>query len=90
MDECKPLRGGGAGAVYGGGGQEGGGGAETHEVKLATLTPGSTFGEVALRFHCPRTATVRATTDCVMLQLGREVGPGGYRSPRCRIILNTY
>ena len=41
----------------------------TREVKVTSLGPGKSFGEVALRFRCPRTATVRSVSDCVLLKL---------------------
>lgn len=44
----------------------------TSEAKVTTLGAGKAFGEVALRFRCPRTATVRAAADCVLLKLGRD------------------
>jgi len=47
-----------------------GGGAR--ETAVTALGVGASFGEVALRFHCPRTATVRAASDCVLLKLGRD------------------
>jgi CRP/FNR family cyclic AMP-dependent transcriptional regulator len=42
------------------------------EVKLATLSPGSFFGELSLLDGGPRTATVRAETPASVLSLGRE------------------
>lgn len=45
---------------------------QTSEAKVASLGAGKAFGEVSLRFECPRTATVRATTDCELRKLGRE------------------
>jgi CRP/FNR family cyclic AMP-dependent transcriptional regulator len=38
--------------------------------KVATLGPGTTFGELALLDHGPRTATVTAATDLKVLVIG--------------------
>ncbi|MEW6433969.1 MAG: mechanosensitive ion channel family protein [Myxococcota bacterium] len=39
---------------------------------VATLGPGDTFGEMSLLTGAPRAATVVATEDCVVLELGRD------------------
>ena len=47
------------------------GGARGEERRLATLGPGSLFGEAALLTHEPRNATVRALESCTLLALRR-------------------
>lgn len=42
-------------------------------IVLATLEPGSCFGEVALIGICPRTATVRAVAHSAALRLSNRV-----------------
>jgi len=42
------------------------------EHRLATLDTGGFFGETALLHPQPRTATVRALSPCIMLELSRE------------------
>jgi ABC-type bacteriocin/lantibiotic exporter with double-glycine peptidase domain/CRP-like cAMP-binding protein len=42
------------------------------EVSLAALGPGDSFGEMALLERGPRTATVRASSDVLVLRLERE------------------
>lgn len=37
-----------------------------------TLGPGANFGDIALMYNCPRTATIRAKTDCVVFSLERR------------------
>lgn len=41
--------------------------------KVATIGKGRCFGEVALMFNCPRTATIVSTTPVVLYALGRPV-----------------
>jgi len=43
------------------------------ELVLAFVEPGCCFGEVALIGICPRTASVRALTDCRALKLSNRV-----------------
>ena len=43
-----------------------------HEVKLASLGPGDFFGELSLLDGGPRTATVRAENDAILLSLSRH------------------
>ena len=50
---------------------------EDEERNLATLGPGSVFGEAALLTESPRNATVRALEPCELLALG---GPTSWRS----------
>ena len=45
---------------------------QKREILLATRGPGEVFGEIALVFDSPRTATVRARTDTSMIGIGRE------------------
>ena len=40
--------------------------------KVATLGPGSVVGELSLLYHGPRTASVVADTDCVMLVISQR------------------
>lgn len=42
-------------------------------VELATLGPGSIFGELALFEHRPRFADVQAVTDCVLLKISEPM-----------------
>jgi CRP-like cAMP-binding protein/Fe-S-cluster-containing dehydrogenase component len=41
--------------------------------RLAALEPGDLFGEMTCMNYYPRSATVRATTDCVVLEMLRNV-----------------
>jgi uncharacterized membrane protein len=43
-----------------------------HEVKIAVLGPGDFFGEISLLDGGPRTATVRAEGDVILLSLSRH------------------
>ena len=40
------------------------------EFVLQRMAPGDCFGEMALMDLCPRSASVRAETDCVAIELG--------------------
>jgi uncharacterized membrane protein len=42
------------------------------EVAVSKLGPGGFFGEISLLDGGPRTATVRTTSDCILLTLGRD------------------
>eukprot|EP01112_Ceratiomyxa_fruticulosa_P010497 TRINITY_DN277_c1_g1_i1.p1 TRINITY_DN277_c1_g1~~TRINITY_DN277_c1_g1_i1.p1 ORF type:complete len:732 (+),score=165.11 TRINITY_DN277_c1_g1_i1:186-2198(+) len=42
------------------------------DVVVATIGSGKSFGEIALMYNCPRTATVKAKTDAVCWGLGRN------------------
>jgi CRP/FNR family cyclic AMP-dependent transcriptional regulator len=42
------------------------------EVELARMGPGQIFGEMALVFDAPRTASVRATEDCNLIVITRR------------------
>lgn len=48
--------------------------------QLAALPPGTLLGQVALIDRAPRTATVCARTDAVLLELGRDVFEGLLRA----------
>uniref|UniRef100_A0A6B2L149 Cyclic nucleotide-binding domain-containing protein n=1 Tax=Arcella intermedia TaxID=1963864 RepID=A0A6B2L149_9EUKA len=39
---------------------------------VATLTPGCSFGEIALMYGCPRTATIKTKTQCKLWVLDRN------------------
>jgi cAMP-dependent protein kinase regulator len=41
------------------------------DVVVATIGSGKSFGEIALMYNCPRTATVRAKTDCILWGMSR-------------------
>ena len=43
-----------------------------NEVMVATLEVGRSFGELALLYNTPRTATVRAVEACVVYSLDRD------------------
>lgn len=43
-----------------------------HELKVAELGPGDLFGEMALINNEPRSASVRAITDCTLTVISRE------------------
>ncbi|HSI37110.1 MAG: DUF1003 domain-containing protein [Phycisphaerae bacterium] len=43
-----------------------------HEITLAMLAAGDFFGEISLLDGGPRTATIRAQTDCILLTLTRH------------------
>ena len=47
-------------------------GAEGDEVMLGSLMAGDFFGEMALLFHEPRSATLRAITPCTLYELSRR------------------
>ena len=69
-----------------------------YDNPIAELGPGDLFGEMTCMSYYPRSATVRAKTDCVMLEMLRNVLDilqrnktfreqldRNYRSPRARI-----
>ncbi|XP_068914861.1 cGMP-dependent protein kinase, isozyme 2 forms cD4/T1/T3A/T3B isoform X2 [Tenebrio molitor] len=39
---------------------------------LSTLTPGKVLGELAILYHCQRTATIKAATDCKLWAIERQ------------------
>jgi cAMP-dependent protein kinase regulator len=41
-------------------------------VKVITVGPGNSFGELALMYNCPRAATVTAQTDTVLWAVDRK------------------
>ncbi|GBG27504.1 cAMP-dependent protein kinase regulatory subunit [Hondaea fermentalgiana] len=41
-------------------------------TKVLTYNDGSSFGELALMYNCPRAATVKATSPCVLWALDRQ------------------
>ena len=43
------------------------------ELKLRTMTKGEIFGEIALFDHMPRSATVKAVGDAVVLSIDKKV-----------------
>mmetsp|Transcript_17079 Transcript_17079/g.33429 ORF Transcript_17079/g.33429 Transcript_17079/m.33429 type:complete len:380 (-) Transcript_17079:131-1270(-) len=43
-----------------------------NETKVLSYSGGSSFGELALMYNCPRAATVKATSDCVLWALDRQ------------------
>lgn len=45
---------------------------EEGEKFLKNYTMGESFGELALLYNCPRAATIKANTDCVLFSLDRE------------------
>lgn len=45
---------------------------QNREILLAKRGPGEVFGEIALVFDSPRTASVRARTDTQLVSIGRE------------------
>ncbi|KAH7819330.1 putative camp-dependent protein kinase type I-beta regulatory subunit [Monocercomonoides exilis] len=52
-------------------------------VKVGHLSDGDAFGEIALMQNCPRTATIRATSDCVLWAITR----GTYRQVMMQTVL---
>ena len=44
-----------------------------YDKPIAELNPGDLFGEMTCMSYYPRSATVRAKTDCVMLEMLRNV-----------------
>jgi CRP-like cAMP-binding protein len=44
-----------------------------YDNPIAELNPGDLFGEMTCMSYYPRSATVRAKTDCVMLEMLRNV-----------------
>ena len=42
------------------------------ETYLKTYEAGEAFGELALLYSCPRAASIKAKTDCVLFSLDRE------------------
>lgn len=47
---------------------------EDGQTVFATMSDGAFFGEIALVFRCPRTATIRTTSPCDLFVLSQEVG----------------
>ncbi|PZQ48100.1 MAG: cyclic nucleotide-binding protein [Micavibrio aeruginosavorus] len=46
---------------------------EDQELEVARLGPGEIFGEMAVVFDGPRTASVRALTDCNLIVISRQI-----------------
>ena len=40
--------------------------------RVGSCTPGGSFGELALLYDCPRAATCRTNTDCVLWKVGQK------------------
>ena len=58
------------------------------EEKVATLSVGDHFGEIALLHEAPRTATIRTLVPCILISLGRaEFGELLEESPELRAMV---